>query len=976
MDSSSDNDSLTGADDTGGLSELDDTDKASVIGQHKRVSKVDDAVKTEAYEERMITSDTVGRSSCQKDEKENDDPSSQPMLERAVKGFTAERLLGIIVGEDTPDEKVCKRVPRGVRHHAAFVVDTTSLEADIVSYGDDNGSWTGHSKPRRKYCIEVEDDTGMLTAEEYQGELGDIQHLDNNIYTLCRNYFRHAHTPEFRKMIATVRDCEGKVMPLAVVQYYFEGGIEVPVKLAKHGNAKDKNASPYMRTSRPVLHKLKKKCSTETCRKAVEECFEEGGGSSGIEAVADVPRNRKQAYNLKQQITKKTHQSQDQGKQSQRHEFYDVLELLNKGTFVRDFAFQRSTSKSRTRPRSFQATDFQLTQLSRMCASQKYGSVLGVDATFNCGNFFVTLTSFQHQMFVNKQSGKHPVIIGPSIIHMTKEFEDYHYLASNLKTHCKSFEALTAFGTDGEINLANAFVCELPDAVHLRCKIHLSENIEGKLCKLSFKSDARQNILNTVFGRRKGDSKTKALVDATSAEEFDEMLDALETEWRVLEATQHSGEPQFHSWFKRHIAMVMKDNVIAPVREKAGLGSPPEFYTQNTPECCNSMVKNNAGRKKEWADFCISLESAVQSQEQELVKAVHEMGELRLSSDFKHLEIEADKWMGMNSAQRDAHIKRCLNSPLDKIAKSVDKGSESVGSANHTTLSVPYQDCRITTLSGSNLQQMWCSASKILEEKEGVLSVPWDKSGTQRLVYDGECAPPCQVSVNPGGGLKCSCQKFKSAMICAHSLAVAEQELCLPEFLAKVGKKRNEPDPYHLVSNDLPRSAGKKGVTKRKGRANNDRGPLMEIQSSCPATTSNRLPVDDSSSMAASALLQLSGSGSSTTNDDYFSLKALEGTQVRMCYGCGQAIRVPPHVPPPPHDFCVVNREYRSFKKPDGGLKVSLERQNCHYHLKPSCVKRKHQDFLPSALRIPPEIKPKLTAVHWKLLENEFEFMV
>ena len=200
MDSSSDNDSLTGADDTGGLSELDDTDKASVIGQHKRVSKVDDAVKTEAYEERMITSDTVGRSSCQKDEKENDDPSSQPMLERAVKGFTAERLLGIIVGEDTPDEKVCKRVPRGVRHHAAFVVDTTSLEADIVSYGDDNGSWTGHSKPRRKYCIEVEDDTGMLTAEEYQGELGDIQHLDNNIYTLCRNYFRHAHTPEFRKM--------------------------------------------------------------------------------------------------------------------------------------------------------------------------------------------------------------------------------------------------------------------------------------------------------------------------------------------------------------------------------------------------------------------------------------------------------------------------------------------------------------------------------------------------------------------------------------------------------------------------------------------------------------------------------------------------------------------------------------------------------------------------------------------------------
>ena len=61
-------------------------------------------------------------------------------------------------------------------------------------------------------------------------------------------------------------------------------------------------------------------------------------------------------------------------------------------------------------------------------------------------------------MFVKKQSEKHPIFIGPSIIHMTKEFEDYHYLAILLKTHCTNFEALTAFGMDGEIHLANAFL--------------------------------------------------------------------------------------------------------------------------------------------------------------------------------------------------------------------------------------------------------------------------------------------------------------------------------------------------------------------------------------------------------------------------------------------------------------------------------------------------------------------------------------
>ena len=266
------------------------------------------------------------------------------------------------------------------------------------------------------------------------------------------------------------------------------------------------------------------------------------------------------------------------------------------------------------------------------------------------------------------------------------------------------------------------------------------------------------------------------------------------------------------------------------------------------------------------------------------------MGELRLSSDFKHLEIKADKWIGMNSSQCDAHIKCCLNSPLDKLAKSRDTESGAMGSDNHCNLSVSYQECEITTLSRNNLQQMWSFASRILEEKKGVLSVPWDKSGTRRLVYDGEGEPPCQVNVLQVGSLKCSCQKFKSAMICAHSLAVAEQELFLPEFLAKVGKKRNEPDPYQLVGNDLPKSAGKKPSAKRKGKANEKRGPLLEIQSSCKAAPSNRLPVDDSSSMAASALLALSGSSSSASNDDYFSLKPLEGTKVRMCYSCGQAI--------------------------------------------------------------------------------------
>ena len=73
------------------------------------------------------------------------------------------------------------------------------------------------------------------------------------------------------------------------------------------------------------------------------------------------------------------------------------------------------------------------------------------------------------------------------------------------------------------------------------------------------------------------------------------------------------------------------------------------------PPSFTLKVPLNAGSKKEWSDFCTSLEGTTESQKQELEKAVYEMGEYRLSDDFKHLAIKADRWVGMSIAQRDTH---------------------------------------------------------------------------------------------------------------------------------------------------------------------------------------------------------------------------------------------------------------------------------------------------------------------------------
>ena len=117
------------------------------------------------------------------------------------------------------------------------------------------------------------------------------------------------------------------------------------------------------------------------------------------------------------------------------------------------------------------------------------------------------------------------------------------------------------------------------------------------------------------------------MADANAAEEFDAMLNNLETKWLQMETKQHSGDVQFFSWFKEYLAVVMKENVIASVHQNAGLGCPPEFYTQNTLECSNSIVKRNARGKGEWSDFCTSLEDTAKRQARELKKAVYGIGD-------------------------------------------------------------------------------------------------------------------------------------------------------------------------------------------------------------------------------------------------------------------------------------------------------------------------------------------------------------
>ena len=71
-------------------------------------------------------------------------------------------------------------------------------------------------------------------------------------------------------------------------------------------------------------------------------------------------------------------------------------------------------------------------------------------------------------------------------------------------------------------------------------------------------------------------------------------------------------------------------------------------------------------------------------------------------------------------------------------------------------------------------------------------------------------------------------------------------------------------------------------------------------------------------------------------------IRNLAGTQIRMCYGYGNFIKVPASIPLAPHNVVQARKEFRQFTDEDGRSRVTSNKQFVHYHLRRSCVLKKN----------------------------------
>ncbi len=283
-----------------------------------------------------------------------------------------------------------------------------------------------------------------------------------------------------------------------------------------------------------------------------------------------------------------------------------MLQCKSSDPFVR-------TEVAAPEPMAVLCTDQQLDDMVGFLTNPADFSVMGVDPTFNFGDFNVTPIVYRSLLLKHRTKGHCPIMLGPILVHHQKKFSSYNFFACTLVSLRPALRGVIAFGTDGEEELYKAFSMQFPNAVHLRCFRHYRANLERKLRDLCLPSEVCNAFLDDVFGKTADGVHSEGLVDSQDSGEFMARLESLQSMWNERERANNSGgDPSLHSWFVTYKAQDVISSMLRPIREAAGLGCPPALYYTNASECMNSVMHNKTQYKaSEWDQFNVNMQQLV-----------------------------------------------------------------------------------------------------------------------------------------------------------------------------------------------------------------------------------------------------------------------------------------------------------------------------------------------------------------------------
>ena len=618
---------------------------------------------------------------------------------------------------------------------------------------------------------------------------------------------------------------DGVPFRYAFVQYSFKNGVERPLKPKPHGNSKaNSGAQHHIRTWESTKECVRNasKClqPRETVHKVVKDDI---GGIAACSSVGQIPRGRQQVKDLRKSATKTgLVKSLSPGNVTD-DPWFRLLGACKKQAANAKTAFIRDVRVA-PEPLCVMTTNRQVNDLKRFCCNPAEFRPFTVDPTFDIGNFNVTPITYEHLLLENRRDGTHPSIIGPVLLHEKKTFETYSIFASTLKTIETALRDVLAFGTDDELALVNGFKNNFERSVHLLCELHLKKNIETKLKDLGIAGEVKREFMADIFGKTIGTVHESGLVSAPDEQQFLNMLDNVKERW----SNKHDNGAAFYDWFCSRKAKEFLDSAIQSVRQRAGLGCPPERFTTNRSEQTNRVIQefvrneNNGKKSIDEFSFCTSLAKLINNQNQEIELAIIGKGEFKFREEFRFLEVPPERWVKMREDQRRNALEQAHSVPVDHCSRSSREILTSFVRSGTSPVVNDRIDAGVDWIARDLLSSMVTKAQSLVDEDGQVIA---QASGTYIVASQSNVRMPHVVNVFPNGMTKCdsNCPAYASQKICKHTLAVNIKEKTMAEYVRWFVSSQRRSDGVNLskaITFGMPQGRGKKGnrAPRKKSR--------------------------------------------------------------------------------------------------------------------------------------------------------------
>ena len=263
-----------------------------------------------------------------------------------------------------------------------------------------------------------------------------------------------------------------------------------------------------------------------------------------------------------------------------------------------------------------------------------------------------------------------------------------------------------------------------------------------------------------------------------------------------------------------------KMSMLKKIQILAGLGNPPGKWTNMRNEAINKVIEEDINwERKDQAEIHEELQKLVHRQYSEFTKAIYGIGEYRLATDLKHLQVDPVTWTQMTKEQRVSKINSVFKT------KNIAPEEDSLEVIKHLSISV--QESQVKDIGQWKLQRLWSQAEVILSNFN---IIPFSASQNRVCVMDEVDA--FTVTFNEKSGkFKCNekCTNYKAhGGLCQHSLAAAEKMTLLAEFISWYNAKKEKSTANSIINEAIPIAAGKK-ASVRKGKNNKISHPVLTV---------------------------------------------------------------------------------------------------------------------------------------------------